>query len=1322
MPTSLKQIAAELFFRDRTGEAAASVAKNAKQIDTAVGGAATAFEKTEKASASTERAYARLQRKIAPLAAATERFERDQRTLADAQAIGRINAEQYRDQLRSLERQFERTKDRIQGNTRAQRELTKETNRFSSVANAAKGVVAGFVAAFSFREIISGAREAVSEFDKIAKASRSLGGIETAGFLQSSRFALGQLGFSESETDKILTTLNKRVGELAAGFGALKQPIERINPELAELLTNARTAEERFDIFVGGLEQIEDAGERAALAAAAFDASFGKRFGAAIEAGADGIQELRKQAEELGLIVDVELLKRAEALNDEFAITSQILSVEIKSALVELGPIILELTRFAAEFTRRLTAIPDRFRFQLGGVDALTSETQLRRVERDLQTQLDANQNLAGIFRNDGAISRLEADLQKVREALNVFETTTLGASDGVKNVDQVLSALTMRTEEFNREQEKRNAALRKENAAAAKKTAEERAGEEEALRNRRASVGGLVAQNAQSRLDFIGADARARQVSPAEFERLIREGVAEGVRNLELNRDRGTADIRVNQSIAELEARGDEIIKEFKKANRSLDQLTVLGRAGEIAEALTPGLDQIAFGFDDLSRAFENIGGGIVNSIRGIAGGAGNLFNGIADFGAGLADSFGGVLGAFGSQLQGLFSSLGPIGQAIGAAAGVVSSLINFIGSIFGNRTGVVDFDLARQTPTFTQQARNDDVNAARDQIADAAVSEINRLVDLIGADFIEGIGLNVFARSNEAGVALVDSATRQVISAFARSTPDDVSGLAREAVKLVLEGAVEGGNDLLRDVAIGLLDQGNPVDEVVDKLTALRDAIDGPAEELDKFQERLNAIRDAFDGLDLATSGLAEAFDQAIDRLAANVNEENARALTELRNPLLGDVRERLNALDARRQAVLDIAGEGGAVDLTLLETLAREQILGLFNIEQRLNEAIDPVAFSVQELRRNQRLELEAIREAISRGLLSALDEELLLRTQAAERAAFVRGLSDEDRLRLAEELGDFEDLGGRYALLLTQLNEMVQDRLNEFDRVLADAEAKLSDRTRRFQAAEQGLLDFDREFFGGSPGQNVDILRDQAIDIVERAIADPDNVLARDNAFRAVNDFVSESERVNVSSGDFFADRDLGRDLLQRFTDQLEQEAADAQAERDAILESRDYLRDIRDFAAGDRVDAAGLDRFADLFGPNDPLTEILRDLADLSRAQFEQNERITDVLAGIGPDQIGLAPTDSLAQPTVSLRQPSVTEGNNIVAFPTQPNVDTANSAEDELIETMNDVSMQIADLLEFHRNAEKVRSRQAKDANNKLGQMADGGGLRVVQP
>lgn len=415
---AVQRLAAEISIRDATSEGAASAAASFRKIGEAAEGSARVVETSAKVSASAERAYQRLERVLDPLSAANARLARDQKTLERAFETGLIGADRYRQRLDQLADQFQRTKTRIEATERAQGGLNRAVEGFGPALNIARGAVAGFFAAFSFGAIVRGAKDAVAALAEIADKAKSLGGIDQAGFLQEARFALGQQGFGREEADNALTVFTRNLGALDLNTGPLDKVLDRLEggKGVAAQLKAAQDLRQQYEIILGTLEKMDDAGQRMLLATAAFGKEAGAKFGAAITGGVEELQKLQQEARDSGLVIEESLIARADALDDRLRKASDVIETQMKRAFLSLGPILSDLAEMIAALIKglvdQLNDLPNRVT-RLNAL--LSSPDRLQRLK-----------DLPALEESRGAV---EFDKQRAQTALDRLRTERSSAT-----------------------------------------------------------------------------------------------------------------------------------------------------------------------------------------------------------------------------------------------------------------------------------------------------------------------------------------------------------------------------------------------------------------------------------------------------------------------------------------------------------------------------------------------------------------------------------------------------------------------------------------------------------------------------------------------------------------------------------------------------------------------------------------------------------------------------------------------------------------------------------------------------------------------------
>lgn len=237
----------------------------------------------------------------------------------------------------------------------------------------AKGAITGLVPVLSLAAAIGGAKNALKEFGDIADNAKA-SGLDPELF-QSLAYQVSLSGVSFEEAASALGTFAKNSGLAVEGKGKMVAALKALNPALLENIRSATSQAERVRLVADALRDAKSASERAAIATAAFGEA-GLKMGDALRGGAAAIDETMQKAKALGIIVDRDLIKRADKLGDEFDTATKVLDLQFKQILVELAPILTQVAGAVADLIRQLRG--------LGTVKTFDPSAALRKAREDL--------------------------------------------------------------------------------------------------------------------------------------------------------------------------------------------------------------------------------------------------------------------------------------------------------------------------------------------------------------------------------------------------------------------------------------------------------------------------------------------------------------------------------------------------------------------------------------------------------------------------------------------------------------------------------------------------------------------------------------------------------------------------------------------------------------------------------------------------------------------------------------------------------------------------------------------------------------------------
>jgi len=252
----------------------------------------------------------------------------------------------------------------------------------------AKGALTAAAGLISVTSAINGTNAALQKFGDIADKSRAAG-LDPEffqGLAQQARLA----GVDIDALSGALNTFNKNTGLAAEGKGKLVSTLQALNPELLKAIQLSTNQADRIRLVADAVAAETDASRQAAIATAAFGGE-GIKLVAVLEQGSQRIDEMMNKAREMGLIVDRDLIARADELGDKFDVATEIIDLKLKVALVELAPLLVDAANIAAQFAGFLADGAASLKALLSGDLSGAFETALDRYSR-LRTELQNEQ------------------------------------------------------------------------------------------------------------------------------------------------------------------------------------------------------------------------------------------------------------------------------------------------------------------------------------------------------------------------------------------------------------------------------------------------------------------------------------------------------------------------------------------------------------------------------------------------------------------------------------------------------------------------------------------------------------------------------------------------------------------------------------------------------------------------------------------------------------------------------------------------------------------------------------------------------------------
>jgi len=168
------------------------------------------------------------------------------------------------------------------------------------------------------------AKQSIDTADKIAKLSDRLGVSTEA--LSQYRYVADRAGVSFETLTMGLQRMTRRISEAAAGTGEARGALKELGLNAQAL--NQLQLDQQFEILADAIISVENPADRVRLAMKLFD-SEGVALIQTMQRGAEGIRDMRNEADRLGLTLDASTAESAERAKDNIS--------ELRGAFEGLG-------------------------------------------------------------------------------------------------------------------------------------------------------------------------------------------------------------------------------------------------------------------------------------------------------------------------------------------------------------------------------------------------------------------------------------------------------------------------------------------------------------------------------------------------------------------------------------------------------------------------------------------------------------------------------------------------------------------------------------------------------------------------------------------------------------------------------------------------------------------------------------------------------------------------------------------------------------------------------------------------------------------------
>ena len=225
----------------------------------------------------------------------------------------------------------------------ATKSASKQTGFFSNQWHKMAGYAAAYMS-------LGFANSLLREADSIGKVSKKLG--ISASALQEYRYAAKIAGVETRTFDMATQRFTRRVGEAVKGTGEAKEALKTLGIQLTDNTGVTRKTEELMLDVADALKGVTDPAERLRLAFKLFD-SEGVAMINMMTDGADGLKNMRAEAQRLGIVMSGKTIKSAEDATDQFTALADVFKVNMATGFIAVldvaSPLITILANLFSE-------------------------------------------------------------------------------------------------------------------------------------------------------------------------------------------------------------------------------------------------------------------------------------------------------------------------------------------------------------------------------------------------------------------------------------------------------------------------------------------------------------------------------------------------------------------------------------------------------------------------------------------------------------------------------------------------------------------------------------------------------------------------------------------------------------------------------------------------------------------------------------------------------------------------------------------------------------------------------------------------------------
>ena len=336
-------------------------------------------------------------------------------------------------------------------------------SKFTKMGNTFKKVGVALAGAFAVRGFTSMLNNTLQLNDALGKTADRLG--VTATELQQLHYSAEQSGVSVPTLEMALQRMTRRISEAGIGTGSAVKALQEMNIEADKLAKMG--VHEQLHVLADALAGVESEADQVRLAMKLFD-SEGVKLLNMLKDGSDGLKEYARQADNLGFIIDREMIAQMERANDSMNRLSKVgdglkntLTTALAPAITTVAEEFIEWVTDGGTAIDMLGKLHGAIKSVLQAIDVLNQSIRLSARGWGLLGDV-VNVVAEGFFGSAESVAEANRKLeQNARSANKEFEkmvkafdgagTLAGGFEENLKNLDNTVTKTTSNLTNLNK-------------------------------------------------------------------------------------------------------------------------------------------------------------------------------------------------------------------------------------------------------------------------------------------------------------------------------------------------------------------------------------------------------------------------------------------------------------------------------------------------------------------------------------------------------------------------------------------------------------------------------------------------------------------------------------------------------------------------------------------------------------------------------------------------------------------------------------------------------------------------------------------------------